>query len=246
LAWFNQKEVYSILFSSAASTLKKFGLNSKLLGGAIGMTMVLHTNSRRLEYHPHIHAVIPGGAIDIGRRYWKKVKGKYLFHQESLAKVFRARFLEAIGEAGFILPQGIPTKWVVDCAHVGAGITALKYLSRYLYRGVISERDIIASKVGHVTFKYVESASGKTKFRTLPGEEFLWLILQHVLPRGFRRVRDYGFLHGNAKKLLSLVQLILRVIITEVKLRPRPAFKCPCCKSVMNIMEFRWVNSRPG
>lgn len=115
-----------------------------------------------------------------------------------------------------------------------------------MYRGVISERDIIASKGGHVTFKYVESASGKTKIRTLPGEQFLWLILQHVLPRGFRRVRDYGFLHGNAKKLLSFVQLILRVIITEVKQRPRPAFKCPCCKSVMHIMEFRWVGSRPG
>lgn len=160
------------------------------------MTMVLHTHSRKLDFHPHIHVIVPGGGVNRGRRYWKKGKGKYLFHQESLAKVFRVRFLEAIGEAGFILPQGIPTKWVGDCAHVGAGITALKYLSRYLYRGVISERDIIASKGGNVTFKYVESASGKTKFRTLPGEEFLWLILQHVLPRGFRRVRDYGVSMG--------------------------------------------------
>ena len=245
LAWCNQKKVYSILFSSVASTLKDFGLNSKQLGGAIGMTMVLHTNSRRLDYHPHIHAVIPGGAIDIGRRFWRKVKGKYLFPQKSLAKVFRARFMSAIREAGLLLPKDIPTSWVVDCSHVGKGITALKYLSRYLYRGVISEKNIVTDKNGFVTFKYVDS-SGNTESRTLPGEDFLQLILQHVLPRGFRRVRDYGFLHGNAKKLLSLVQLILRVIIAELKPQPRPAFKCPCCKRSMHILEFRNVNSRPG
>jgi len=246
LTWCNQKTMYSILFSSVASTLKEFSLNSKNLGGAIGMTMVLHTNSRRLDYHPHIHAVIPGGAINIVRKYWKKIKGKYLFPQRSLAKVFRARFLAAIREAGLLPPKDIPARWVVDCAHVGQGMTALKYLSRYLYRGVISEKNIIANKDGLVTFTYVDSNSGKTEFRTLPGADFLWLILQHVLPRGFRRVRDYGFLHGNAKKLLSLVQLILQVILIEVKPRPRPTFKCPCCKRAMNILEFRSVNSRPG
>ncbi len=246
LARCNQKVIYSILFSTGASTLKKFGLNSKRMGGEIGMTMVLHTNSRRLEYHPHIHVVIPGGAVNRGRRCWKKVKGKYLFRQTSLAKVFRALFLTGVREAGLLLPQSIPARWVVDCAHVGKGMTVLKYLSRYLYRGVISEKNIVASRDGLVTFRYVDSSNGKTEFRTLPGEDFLRLILQHVLPRGFRRVRDYGFLHGNAKKLLSLVQLILHVITTEVKQRPRPAFKCPCCKAAMNILEFRDMNSRPG
>lgn len=246
LAWHNQKVVYSILFSSVASTLKTFGLNSKHLGGAIGMTMVLHTNSRRLEYHPHIHAVIPGGAIDIGSRYWRKVKTKYLFPQRSLAKVFRARFMSAIREAGVLPPKDIPTSWVVDCSHVGKGMTAIKYLARYLYRGVISTKNIVANKDGFVTFRYVDSSSKKTEFRTIPGEDFLWLILQHVLPRGFRRVRDYGFLHGNAKKLLSLVQLILRVIKVEPKMRSRPTFKCPRCKRVMKILYFREMYSRPG
>lgn len=245
LAWYNQKEVYSILFSSVASTLKDFGLNSKQLGGTIGMTMVLHTNSRRLEYHPHIHTVIPGGAIDISCRYWRKLKGRYLFPQKSLAKVFRARFVSAIRGAGLLLPKDIPTSWVVDCCHVGKGITALKYLSRYLYRGVISEKNIVADKNGFVTFKYVDN-NGKADMRTLPGEDFLHLILQHVLPRGFRRVREYGFLHGNSKKLLSLVRLILRVIMAELKPRPRPSFKCPCCKAAMDILEFRNKNTRPG
>ena len=102
---------------------------------------------------------------------------------------------------------------MVDCAHVGKGITALKYLSKYLYRGVISEKNIISNKDGRITFKYIESCSKETRYRTLKGEDFLYLIMQHVLPKGFRRVRDYGFLHGNVKKLLSLVQLILHVFI---------------------------------
>ena len=96
LTWFHQKAVYSILFKCVSSTLKDFGLNPKNLGAEIGMTMVLHTNNRKLDYHPHIHAVVPGGGFDRRRRYWKKAKGKYLFNQDALAKVFRARFLTAI------------------------------------------------------------------------------------------------------------------------------------------------------
>lgn len=245
LAWFNQKKVYTQFFSSIASTLKDFGMNSKKLGGEIGMTMVLHTHSRRLEYHPHIHVVVPGGAMNRKTGYWQKLKGEYLFSHKALAKVFRARFLDAIQEAGLQLPENLPGQWVVDCAHVGQGITALKYLSRYLYRGVISESSIVSSKDGLVTLRYVDSNSKRTKYRTLPGEDFLWLVLQHVLPRGFRRVRDYGFLHGNAKKLLSMIQLILQIVV-EIKNRPRPVFKCPCCKAAMKILEFRNMNSCPG
>jgi hypothetical protein len=230
--------VYSILFKCVSSTLKDFGLNTKNLGAELGMTMVLHTNNRKLDYHPHIHAVVPGGGIDKRRRYWKKMKGKYLFNQDALAKVFRARFLTAITEAGFSIPTGAPKKWVVDCTHVGRGITALKYLSRYLYRGVISEKNIVSNQNGLVTFKYIESTEGTTQYRTIKGEDFLHLIMQHVLPKGFRRARDYGFLHSNAKKMLSLVQLVLQVIIKELKPRPRPTFKCPCCQSPMIVVEF--------
>ena len=90
-----------------------------------------------------------------------------------------------------------------------------------------------------VTFRYIDSDTNQTCTRTLPGEEFLWLVLRHVLPKGFRRVRDYGFLHGNAKRLLCLVQLVLRVMIEPKPLRPRPVFRCPHCKAVMEITSFR-------
>jgi hypothetical protein len=148
LTWHYQKIVFSIFFFCVSSTLKDFGLNPKNLGAEIGMTMVLHTHNRKLDFHPHIHVVVPGGGVDKRRRQWKKKKGNYLFNQDAMAKVFRARFLAALNEAGLSIPKSVPPKWVVDCAHVGKGITALKYLSRYLYRGVISEKNIISNQNG--------------------------------------------------------------------------------------------------
>ncbi len=245
-AWSHQKTAYSFLCKCVAGTLKDFGLNPKNLGAEIGMTMVLHTNTRRLDYHPHAHVVIPGGGIDRRRRCWKRVKDKFLFNEFALAKVFRARFLAQIREAGLALPEGLPQKWVVDCEYVGKGITALKYLSRYLYRGVISEKNIVSNHNGKITFQYIESKSGETKSRTLKGEDFLHLILLHVLPKGFRRVRDYGILHSNAKKLRSLVQLILHVMTKQFNPRPRPAFKCPCCQASMVVIRFRRNLRCPG
>ena len=242
LAWDNQTIVYNLLFACVSSTLKDFGLNPKNLGANIGLTAIMHTHSRRLDYRPHIHVVVPGGGVDKARKQWKKKQDKYLFNEFALAKVFRARFLAALNEAGLSIPKSVAPKWVVDCAHVGKGITALKYLSRYLYRGVISEKNIVSNQNGHVTFKYVNSRTGKTNYRTVKGEDFLWLVLQHVLPKGFRRVRDYGFLHGNAKKLLSLVQMVLQVLIESCAPRSRPIFKCPKCQAPMKIMAF----SRPA
>ena len=236
LAWDNQTLIYNLLFACASSTLKDFGLNPKNLGAHIGMTAVLHTHNRRLDYHPHIHVVLPGGGVDKAKKQWKKKKSKYLFNEFALAKVFRARFLQALIQAGFSLPNSLPRKWVVHCTHVGKGLSALKYLSRYLYRGVIGENNIVSNQNGNVTFKYVQSRTGKTAYRTVKGEDFLWLVLQHVLPKGFRRVRDYGYLHGNAKRLLSLVQLVLQVLIQTCAPRPRPAFNCPMCQAPMQIL----------
>jgi len=246
LTWQHQRKVYTLLFACVAGVLIDFGLNPKHLGAQIGMTMVLHTHSRRLDFHPHVHVVVPGGGVDKQRRQWKKKKGKYLFNEFAMAKVFRARFLDALKNEGISIPKNVPLKWVVDCDHVGKGITALKYLSRYLYRGVISEKNIVSNQDGRVTFKYTESKTGNTRYRTLNGEDFLHLIMQHVLPKGFRRVRDYGFLHGNAKKLLTLVQLILHVFLKKIECRPRPTFKCPRCKTPMIIVGFGRPVQRPG
>jgi len=237
LAWTHQKQVYSILFKCVSTTLKDFGLNPKNLGAEIGMTMVLHTHNRKLDFHPHIHVVIPGGGVDKDSRQWKIKKGKYLFNKKALAKVFRARFLEALTQTSLPIPDAIPKIWVVDCKYVGRGLSALKYLSRYLYRGVINERNIIGNQNGQVTLKYIESKTKRTRYRTINGEDFLHLLIQHVLPKGFRRLRDYGFLHTNSKNLLSLLKVIFRLVIDGVKPRSRPVFKCPFCQSPMVIVK---------
>lgn len=239
LAWHHQSLIYDLMFACVAGTLKDFGLNPKNLGAQIGMTTILHTHTRRLDYHPHIHVVVPGGGVDKARKQWKKKRTKYLFNAFALAKVFRARLLEALCKEEFNSPQSVPRKWVVHCTHVGKGLPALKYLSRYLYRGVLLEKNIVSSHHGNVTFKYVESRTGQTRYRTLKGEDFFWLLLQHVLPKGFRRVRDYGFLHGNAKKLLSLVQMVLHVLIKARINRSRPVFNCSKCHTPMRIIAFR-------
>lgn len=241
LARQQQKRFYSILFDCAISTLRSFGLNDKKLGAELAMTAVLHTHSRALDYHPHLHIIVPGGCLNKKRRLWKKHQGQFLFKGTLLAKVFRARMLQALNEASLKLPRNIPQLWVVDCAHVGKGLPALKYLSRYLYRGVISDKQIIVDDGSNVTFSYTDN-TGKTCTKTLKGEDFLWLIFQHVLPKGFRRVGDYGFLHPNAKATLRLIQQILRVITPLLAPKPRPEFLCHQCKEPMRIISVRRPN----
>jgi len=238
LARQHQKQCYSLLFDCAISTLKDFGINDKKLGAALAMTAVLHTHSRRLDYHPHLHIIVPGGCVNKKRKQWKKLRGKYLFNEFALAKVFRARMLAALDNLSLTLPDAVPANWVVDCRHVGKGLPALKYLSRYLYRGVISEKNIIGDDGSFITFRYLDSQTKTWKTRQVTGQHFLFLVSQHALPKGFRRVRDFGFLHGNAKKTLTLIQLILNVILPSPVAKPRPCFCCSICGAPMTIVAF--------
>jgi len=246
LVWHHQRTLYGLLVECAISTLKSFGLNDAGLGGDLGFTAVMHTHSRQLAFHPHVHIIIPGGCLLRARRQWKKRRGKYLFKESNLATVFRARLLEAIVKAGFSLPQDLPKLWVAHCMHVGKGLPALQYLSRYLYRGVISEHNIIRDDGAYVTFRYCDSETNTLKTRRCKGEDFLWLVFQHALPKGFRRTRDYGFLHGNARKIRQLIQWLLKVKLPEPKTKPRPAFLCPRCQVPMRIIAFIPPSWRAG
>ena len=210
LAKANQKAVYSLLFQCAVATLKTFGLTDKGLAAELAMTAILHTHTRRLDYHPHVHIIVPGGGVNTRRNEWRKLKDKYLFNGFQLATVFRGMLLSALQQAGLTVPK-TPKKWVVHCERVGHGLPALQYLSRYLYRGVISNSQILNDDGNYVTFAYQDSETQTRKTRRMRGEDFLALVLQHTLPKGFRRSRDYGFLHGNAKRLLQRVQWLLQV-----------------------------------
>ena len=225
LVYSHQREAYDLLIKLAWQTLSQFGLNDKALRGKLGGTVVLHTHSRALDFHPHVHIVIPAGAIDTLLNRWRVKKGKYLFCEEALAKVFRGKWFQAMKERSWKVKAQIPKEWVVDCKQVGNGEKALLYLGRYLYRGVLAEKNILSCKNGQVTFRYTEN-SGEIRTRTLTGVKFLWLLLKHVLPRGFHRTRDYGFLHGNSKRLIQRIQLLLRVCVLRPKEKPPR-----CCKS---------------
>ena len=159
----------------------------------------------------------------------------------TLAKVFRAKLLEAIREESLALPDRYPENWVVDVKSVGSGDKALVYLGRYLYKGVIQEKDIIACRDGQVMFRYQDSKTKKMQTRTLPGAKFLWLMLRHVLPKGFRRARNFGFLHPNSKRLIGLLQYLLGVNPNQALawLKKRPALQCVCCGGAMRIVKTR-------
>jgi hypothetical protein len=230
--------VYNALMSCAASTLKTFAKNDAKCGEHIGLTVVLHTHTRRLDYHPHAHVVIPNGGLSKDKRLWQVKPGAYLFNSRALSTVFRARLLKQLHAQGLTLPS-TPKRWVVHAKKMGQGLPALQYLSRYLYRGVISEKNIISDRDGQITFAYRDNTQQR-QTRTLDASAFLKLVLQHVLPKGFRRVRDYGFLHGNAKATLKRVQWALQVTVPPDIHRERPVWSCPHCAGVMHIVAVRY------
>ena len=133
------------------------------------------------------------------------------------------------------------TQWNVHCVRVGTGLPALKYLSLYLYRGVIQEQQIVAVDrgAGTVTFRYQDCKTKQPAYRTLALAEFVRLLLRRLLPKGYRRVRDFGFLHSNAKRLLILLQWVLKVVIQAAtpKTPPRP-FLCPHCHVPMTVVDM--------
>ena len=246
LIWAHQGVVYDLLMRCSWETVRTFSQNDKQLQGTPGAIAVLHTNTRQLEYHPHVHLLMPAAALDGKQKRWRtkrrgKAKGGYLFNQKALAKVFRAKMLAAIEAAGLTLPRRYPEKWVMDCKSVGSGEKALIYLGRYLYRGVIAEKDIIACDNAQVSFRYRNAKTGKMERRTVSGAHFLWLVLQHVLPKGFRRARNFGFLHPNCKRLIALLHLLLKFDPGQAMawFKERAPILCTCCGAVMVIVKTR-------
>ena len=251
LAWSHQRVLYAALMNCAWDTLRTFSQNHRHLQGSPGAVAVLHTHSRRLEFHPHVHLAMPAAALDANKGLWrslrKSAKGDgYLFNHKALAKVFRAKFLAAVAKAGLQLPPKVPDAWVVDCKSVGDGAKALVYLGRYLYRGVIQERDILRCENGQVTYRWRDSKTGKPEQRSVSGVEFLRLVLQHVLPKGFRRARNYGFLHPNSKRLIALLRLLVfkpcgtaPTVAAQTTQPERPKLLCRCCGAAMAIVRRR-------
>jgi hypothetical protein len=251
LVWQHQRVLYAALMDCAWATLRTFSQNHKQLQGSPGAVAVLHTHSRRLDFHPHVHLAMPAAAFDADKGLWrtlrKSAKGDgYLFNHKALAKVFKAKLLAALDELSLPLPPDFPQEWVVDCKSVGNGEKALVYLGRYLYRGVIAEKDILRCENGQVTYRWRDSKTLRQQQRSVSGVEFLRLVLQHVLPKGFRRARNYGFLHPNSKRLIALLRLLVFKPCTKAPVESatttqtdRPKLLCRCCGAAMAIVRRR-------
>ena len=237
LIYDHQSALYEGLFTAAITTVQELAANPKHLGAEPGITAVLHTQTRRLDFHPHIHLVIPAGGIDTKEKIWQPGKRNYLFPLAPLKELFREKFLALVRDEGFTYSHELHERdWNVNVHAAGQGEHVLEYLSKYLYRGVISEQNILSDHNGQITFAYREGGTNLRQTRQLPAVEFLLLILKHVLPKRFRRTRDYGFLHGNAKAKLHTLQLILHVDIPIRPPKPRPSIPCPKCGADMVIV----------
>ena len=231
----NQRIAYNLMFEAAKQTINTVAANRRHLGATPGFTAVLHTHSRRLDFHPHIHIVMPGGGIRGNQ--WISKSQKHLFPYDVIKALFRGKLLSFFKQNHIAFDKSVYNKkWAENIKPVGNGAPALKYLSMYLNKGVIQDKNILCDIDGVITFQYFDSTDKRWKKRSLPALEFLHLILQHVLPKGFRRTRDYGFLHGNAQKTLHQIQLLLKAAPPLIETKPPSRPLCPNCDLVMIII----------
>jgi hypothetical protein len=250
----NQKVLYGVLFQAAIAALTKLGLDRKYLGGQLGMVAVLHTWTRAKEYHPHLHLLVPGGALDKGG-VWRPSRRKFLVPVKALSPVFRAIFMKRARKAlpTTTFPREVWEKdWVVFSRPTFKKTKkVLAYLSRYVYRVAITNNSIIALEKDHVTFRYQNSDTRQWKTMRLTAMEFLRRFLQHALPKGFHKVRYFGFLHPTNKVTLKRLQLLLwardsnraAALERETGARAETVKVCPHCKEGIMVV-VSWLPRR--
>ncbi len=232
----NQKVCYTALFAAASKALKKLAKDPKYLGCDLtGFTGVLHTWTRQLEYHPHLHFIVPGGGLDATGKEWKSSNPTCYIHTRPLSKLFRGIFMDALKKADLHPPQSVwNVDWVVHAENVGNGVNALTYLARYIFRIAISAGRIKKVTDTHVTFEYEDSDTKDIKTLTLEIFEFMRRYLQHVLPSGFTKVRHYGFLSPNSRASLASIRALISMltdwVIEQLPKRPPRPKRVPICE----------------
>lgn len=214
-AWLrsHQKIGYSLLLKESAGALQDVARREKYLGAELGILSVLHTWGRQLQFHPHVHCVVPAGGLrPDGLRWCRPPSPDFFLPQIVLAARFRSRLgaaLQGQPDSAQIAAWVWRQEWVVDVQPVGSGETALKYLSAYVYRTALGSQRILGEQAGHLTFKYKDSADRQWHTLRVSAQEFIRRFLQHVLPQGFQRVRYYGWLSAAAdtrwRRILGLL-----------------------------------------
>jgi hypothetical protein len=211
----NQKLLYGLLMQVSAEALKELCAQKRHLGALPGMLAVLHTWNGRLGFHPHVHLLITGGGITADGQHWEPARGEFLVPVAVLSRKIAALFRAKLKAAAPAVFAGIPAavwrrEWVSFCKHYGHGNDAvLTYLSRYVFRTAISNARILGMDQTHVTFRWKDRSAKAWHIERLPGVEFLRRFLQHVLPRGFHRVRYYGLWHPSKRDQSDRAWLLL-------------------------------------
>lgn len=185
------------------------------VGGTLGILAVLHTWSRTLAYHPHVHLLVTAGGLSSDGSAWvKPAHARFLMPAYMLSRIFRAKLHAALARTGLeheIDPAVWTQPWTVHVQQIGSGEHALLYLSRYVYRVALSNSCIERFEHDRVTFRYTHARTGETRHLTLPVQDFLARFLQHVLPRGFPKIRSYGLLSPSRKADLERARHLLEL-----------------------------------
>ncbi len=252
LARDHPRECYRAMFDAAAATLRELASNPKYVGSSkLGFTGVLHTWGRDLNFHPHLHFIVPGGAISEDGQQWLPSRVDFFVPVKAASVIYRAKFLDALADSGLAdqARQAVGDKsWVVHSQAVGDGQQALRYLAPYVYRVAISNRRLIKCEpgpdgLGRVTFSYRKSGSRRWRTMTVTADEFIRRFLQHVLPSGFQKIRHFGFCHPRRQidfewlKMLVTTTLAL-VYVLLVTAKPLPVASTPACPHCGQPMTF--------
>jgi hypothetical protein len=260
LAMANQKLFYNLMFKAAADSIQKLANNTRYAGGALGMIAVLHTWTRTLIFHPHIHLIATGGGWFEDENIWLPSAKKFLIPVKALSNIYRAMFRDFLREQDPLLFQTInkqvwQNKWVVHCEAVGNGQGSLKYLAQYVFRPAISNKRILSLTNGVVTFKYQDSNTNEWKTMNLHVLEFIRRYLMHILPKGFVKVRYFGlYAHAAHNKLpeirKNLPKTVIHSIPSEAKEDPTPEvpevdqiMTCPNCHHPLLFIKREYVTS---
>jgi hypothetical protein len=202
------------LFATSAQALQDLARNPERLGASLGMLGILHTWSRTLIYHPHVHYLVPAGGLSLDLRRWVPSRANFLVHVHPLADHYRTLFRRALERDAPEVLKTLPARvwdqrWVVHCQPAGSGEAALRYLSRYVFKTATGTRDLPLLPDGRVRWRYRESTTGHWQNIDLQPEELIRRFLQHVLPSGLHRVRRFGWLHPAARAKLNRVRALL-------------------------------------
>jgi hypothetical protein len=243
----HQRIAYAALFDASSDALKTLASNPRFVGTSrCGFFGVLHTWGRTLNYHPHVHYIVPGGGLSEDGTRWLPSRADFFVPVKALSAVFRAKFHAALQRAGLarqVNPAVWRTDWVVNSQAAGDGRASLKYLAPYVFRVAIGDRRIIAYQNGQVTFSYRRVGSNRWRKMTVDALEFIRRFLQHVLPRGFQKVRHYGFLSTNSKPPIEQVRRLVAShyglvsqLLADVAQGAPPQLRCDQCGGPM-----RWL-----